>query len=107
MIIKTKTLSYDQRLQTFWSLIFILSACLVIYIFAVNGAVRNTVVRQNLEKETTNLSARIGELEFSYIAMKNKISLNLAYERGFKEVVSPVYISRSASRSLSINTINR
>jgi len=107
MILKTKTFSYDQRFRIFWSLIIILSACLLVYVVALNYTVRNTIVRQNLERQTVDLSARVGELEFSYIALKNKVSLSLAYERGFKEVISPVYIPRSTSRALSMNTVNR
>jgi len=103
MIFKTKTFSYEQRIKAFWILISISMACLVVYVLAVNFIVRNTIVRQTLEIETANMATHIGELEFSYIALKNKASLDLAYARGFKEVTSPIYISKSVPRSLSIN----
>ena len=103
MILSTKIFSYEERVRVFWTLIFISTVCLVVYVLAVNFAVRNTIARQTLEIQTANLSAHIGELEFSYISLKNKVSLDLAYKRGFKEVVVPVYIGRASSRALSMN----
>ncbi len=103
MNFKTKTLSYEDRARIFWSLIIVSCLCLIVYVVAVNYTVRNTVARQTLEVEEANRAALIGDLEFSYIAMKNKVSLDLAYSRGFKEVKSPTYISQSASRVLTFN----
>lgn len=99
----TKTISYDTRAKAFWTLIFISLASIVVYILAINATVRNTVARQRLESEVANISTQLGELEFSYIGLKNKVSLEVAYARGFQNVSSPQYISRGESRSLSMN----
>ncbi|MBX4199939.1 hypothetical protein KW790_00545 [Candidatus Parcubacteria bacterium] len=77
---------------------------LVIYIYAVNSAVRNTVARKDLESRIALVSTHLSEMEFKYISLKNKVDLKLALNRGFKEVTTPVFISRSSSRSLSFNT---
>lgn len=104
---KTKTISYDNRVRIFWSLIFLSILSLVVYIYGVNATVRNTVARQNLESEALSISTHLGEMEFSYIGLTNKVSLTVAYERGYKDVSAPVYISRNQNAGLSINTLKR
>ncbi|MFZ2048956.1 MAG: hypothetical protein WAV25_01500 [Minisyncoccia bacterium] len=99
----TKTLSYDTRARAFWTLVVLSILSLVVYIFAINATIRNTVTRQNLENEVATISTQLGDLEFSYIALKNRVSLDLAYTRGFKNVSSAQYISRGESRSLTMN----
>jgi hypothetical protein len=101
---KTKAISYETRAKTFWSLMAIILVCLVVYMYSVNATIHNTVARVDLEQQTTTLSAHIGEMEFSYIGLKNNVSLEMAYARGFQNVVSPIYISRSSGRALSMNT---
>jgi len=99
----TKTISYDTRARVFWTFVVFAFIALVIYIYAVNTTIRNTIARQNLENEVAIVSTQLGDLEFSYIALKNKVSLDLAYTRGFKNVSSAQYVSRGESRSLTMN----
>lgn len=102
----TKSISYDTRTRAFWTLIILSIASLVVYVLAINMTVRNTVTRQILGAEVATVSTQLGELEFSYIALKNKVSLDVAYARGFQNVVSPQYISRGAGRSLTMNVVS-
>ncbi len=104
MIIKAKTLSYETRARTFWALTAISAIALVVYIIAVLATVRHTVVRQSLQKQVSTLSTEVNNLEFTYIALQNGVTLDLAYAKGFKDVSDPLYISRSAAASLSFNT---
>jgi hypothetical protein len=104
---KTKTLSFDAHVRLFWMLTFICVASLALYVYGINATVRNTVARQNIEAEIANISTQLGEMEFAYIGLKNKISLSVAYERGFQSVESPTFISRTPSRSLSLNVTSR
>ena len=103
MTFKTKTISYDMRARAFWILAFIFCACLIVYVWAIRATISNTISRANLESTTSNLSAQVGEMEFTFIGLENNVSLQLAYDRGFQNVVTPIYISRSASHSLSMN----
>lgn len=103
----TKTISYDTRTRVFWTFAVLSIISLIIYVWAINMTVRNTVTRQNLENDVASISTKIGELEFSYIALKNNVSLDMAYTKGFKKVSSAEYISRGASRSLTMNTLQR
>lgn len=106
---KTKTISYDARVRLFWTLVFASVTLLGLYVYGINATVRNTVARQDLEAEALNIGTHLGEMEFAYINLKNDVSLDMAYARGFKDVTAPVYISRSTSKSLSMNSgaINR
>lgn len=103
MTFKSRTISYDARVITFWTLISIFVLCAVMYVFAVRATISNTIARANLESTSTNLAASVGEMEFKHISMQNNISLQMAYDRGFQNVAQPLYISRSASHSLSMN----
>ncbi len=78
----------------------------ILYIFAVSSAVSNTVSRESLERQVGTLSARIGEMEFKYIGLKNSVSLAVAYDHGFKDVSAPVYVARAKAPALSVN-LNR
>lgn len=101
---KTKTISYDARVRIFWMLISISVASLGLYVYGINATVRNTVARQDLEAEAMNIGTKLGEMEFAYIGLKNDVSLEVAYARGFKDVTNPVYISRTESHALSMNS---
>lgn len=102
---KTQALSFsfDTRVRVFWTLAFMAALSLVMYVYGVNATVRNTVARQNLEAEAANISTHLGEMEFAYIGLKNRVSLEIAYERGYQNVASPTFISKNSSRSLSFN----
>ncbi len=107
MNLKTKTISYESRVKTFWLLVSIFVLCLVVYVSCVRSTISNTITRVSLESATADLSASVGEMEFSFIGLENKISLNTAYERGFQNVSAPIYVSRSSGRSLSMNVVGK
>jgi hypothetical protein len=103
MIQKAKTISYDTRQRAFWLLAIASVLCIIVYIGAVEMTVHNTVARATLQKQSTGLATAVSELEFQDIALKNNVNLDLAYAHGFKDVTAPVYISRTAAVSLSMN----
>ena len=98
-----KTLSYDHRIRTFWILSSVALVSLVLYVYAINATTHNIAVRQNLEREITRLTAEEGSLEFAYIELRNKITLDTARQYGFAEVSTPIYVSRSFAHSLTYN----
>ncbi len=104
MITKNKLFSYDNRVRTFWALSSVCVIMLCLYVYGIHATVRNTALREEIEEETSNLEASISEMEFSYISLKNDVSLELAYSRGFADVKAPTFISRRPS-SLGINTV--
>ena len=102
-----KTISLDNRVRFFWTLVTVSVLSLAIYIYAINATARNIVVRQSLERQIAGTSASLDSLEFAYIELKNNITIELAYLYGFSEVRNPLYISRTNRASLSFNTLRR
>lgn len=102
-----KTISYDNRVRLFWTLTALSLLSLFVYIVAIGVTTRSVALRQNLERQSAKVSANLDALEFAYIELKNNVTIELAHERGFKEIKDPLYVSRRAGSSLSFNTINR
>lgn len=101
---KTKAISYDVRIRAFWTLVAICILSLAVYMYAVNMTIRNTALRQELEAEVSQLAIEQGALEFAYIKKSQEISLDLAYEYGFKDVAEPQYVSRTNASALTLHT---
>lgn len=101
------TISYDNRAHVFWTLATISILSLFIYILAISTTTRNIVIRQNLERQIIETSAKLDSLEFIYIGLKNDVTVELAHSYGFQEVRNPLYVSRTPATSLSFNTLNR
>jgi hypothetical protein len=104
---KTKVISYDNRARFFWVLVALSVLLLLVYIYAINTTARNIAVRQDLERQIAQVSASLDPLEFAYIELQNNVTMELAYEYGFKETQSPLYVSRARAGALSFNTLER
>jgi hypothetical protein len=50
------------------------------------------------------LNIEQGRLEFEYIAKKNDINIELAYQYGLKDDKAPIYVSRTTANTLTMNT---
>lgn len=75
------------------------------YVYSVNQTVFNTVERQKKESVISSLSSEVTSLEYKYISMKNAVTLDLAYEKGFKNAGELTVISRkSLGRSVATNS---
>jgi hypothetical protein len=89
------------------TLFFILSAILITifgyYVYLVNKTVANVVVRERTEGDIAALSSSIGELEFKYIGLKNSVTLDLAYSKGFAAASPVAFIPSIHSKPLSYN----
>ena len=101
------SLSYDHRAKIFLVLTTLSILSLFFYMYAVSATARNIATRQGLEREITKISTSLDSLEFAYIALRNKVTMELAYAHGFQEVKNPLYVSRSSPASLSFNTLNQ
>jgi hypothetical protein len=98
---------YENRVHFFWVMIAISILSLCLYVYAINATARNIATRQGLEKQAVNISANLNPLEFAYIELKNNVTIELAYQYGFKEVKDPLYVSRTNPVALSLNTSSR
>jgi len=104
---KTRTISYDHRARFFWIMTLASLLSLFVYIYAINATARNVAARQTLERQMAKTSTNLDSLEFTYIQLKNSITIELAYNQGFREVKNPLYVSRAPKASLSFNTLEQ
>lgn len=98
---------YHSRVRFFWVLVAISILSLSVYVYAINTIARNIATRQDLEGQIVKMRAGLDSLEFAFIELKNNITIELAYDYGFKEVKTPLYVSRARPASLSFNTLSR
>lgn len=104
---KAIALPITQKIST-KALFFIVLATLLFtffsYIYLVNKTIMNVVAREKIENNISSLSTTIGTLEFKYITLKNAVTLDLAYTKGFEEATPTKFIARQSSgTSLSYN----
>jgi hypothetical protein len=102
-----RAITFEDRQRFFWFLVSVSLFSLVLYFYAVNATAHHIAVRQNLESEVAEVNSRLSSLEFSSIALRNAITLEIAHEYGFSEVKEPLYVSRSTPASLTLNTVTR
>lgn len=86
-----------------WLLALSVVSSFILYMFLVNGAVLNVVAREEVENDLATINSRVSELEFEYIALKNSITIQYAYDRGFKDVSEIAFVERTPSSNLSLN----
>ncbi|MES3004617.1 MAG: hypothetical protein V4690_00725 [Patescibacteria group bacterium] len=95
--ILSKVSTLDKERVLFWAMLSLLVLCAGFYMYFINSTVYNTVARQNFETEASALALEIGKDEFSYIAKRNTITVDLAYTLGFKDVAVKKYVTRGSS----------
>ena len=91
----------NREKTIFWSLlgILVLSACF--YMYFINTTVKNVVASQNIESQISKINLSISNKEFEYIKSRNAITLNLAYNLGFKDVSAKSYINEKSTKGVS------
>ncbi|TAK57892.1 hypothetical protein EPO17_00785 [Patescibacteria group bacterium] len=90
--------------KIFFGLIAILFILFSIYGFLLKTTVHNIVLRENFGKERATLVSHVADLNANYIALKNSITLEVAYSRGFKPASEPHFISKqNTAKTLSFN----
>ena len=100
---RTKTISYDLRARIFIALVCASVLALMVYTYAVLATIHHAVAQESLVDARSELSVKVSELEYKDIGLRNTVNLDTALSKGFIEVTSPVYISRTES-SLTLNS---
>jgi len=98
-----KILQFNNKKNIVWALIFTVVVLFAFYGYLIKKTVLNVVERGRAEQALNTLGSKVGELEFQYIALKNKVNLDLAYTLGFKNVEKSAFISRKTPDILSLN----
>ena len=102
-----RAISYDQRVRFFWLLACVSIGSLVLYMYSIQATAQNIAVRQELQARGAEASGKLGALEFTYIELKNGVSMELASHYGFQEAEAPLYVSRNQPSALTLNTDTR
>ncbi len=96
----------NQQKALFWIAIAAAFLCAILYGYFLNAAIVNVVEREKAEEKMARLNSQIADLEFSYISLKNVISLDLAYSLGYQNAEGAKFISRkSGGKEISFNQI--
>lgn len=99
---KTLTKLHKEKVLV-WLLSTSIVSMAILYMFLVNGAVFNVVAREDLENQLATVNARVSELEFEYIGLRNSITIQYAYDRGFQDVTNATFAERTPGSNLSLN----
>lgn len=87
-------LVYKERIFIMLVVGIVISACA--YGFLLQKAIVNVVEREKVSKEIKVVSASVIDLESKYLSIKNKINIELAHSKGFKDTEVTSFISKKA-----------
>ncbi len=99
---------YSQEKKIMLVLLAIIVMLCFSYAYMVNKTVWNVVTRKNTTAKISAVTNQVSQLEYSYITLKNAVSINNAYALGFKDAndKDTTYVSRPTfGKALSINKV--
>ena len=67
-------------------LLLLLGVLILCYVLFLGNIIFNIIERKSLEADARSLMNEVGKLESEYLAVSNKVDLNLASTLGFREV---------------------
>jgi len=90
----TATCALERRV--FWIFISVIVVLLGLYGYFVSKPIINVIIREEIEQDLAKAGAHISSLEYDYIEKKNNINLELAYELGFQDARSKIFVTRKS-----------
>lgn len=95
-----------NKKNLFWSLACLLLLTTSFYIYLLNTAALNGVRWKNAEEEIASLGAVVSEHESYFLALKQSVTLKMAYAKGFEDVRAVTFIPvRKVGAVVSANEI--
>ncbi len=85
-----------------WLSVLLLTIFTGAYIFCAQAMVVNTVKNRDLRTQIDKIMPKISELETEYISLENEITLEKAYELGFKNADSEFIAGTALGRGVSM-----
>ncbi len=83
----------------------LLALLIALYAFYLSSAIRNVVAREKLSSDSSALHAAIAASEQEYVALKDSVTLDLAFSLGYVAASHPIFVSTAAQgKILSLNT---
>ncbi len=86
-----------------WALGGILGVLVFTYIGLVGSTVYNTLERQRGEKEISEVTSKLSEMEFSYLNIKAKINPELARSLGFVDADNVIVAKAGLSQTAFVS----
>ncbi|MSR71179.1 MAG: hypothetical protein EXS50_00700 [Candidatus Taylorbacteria bacterium] len=74
----------------------------LLYGFLVRQTILNVVAREEVGRSVSSVLSSTSSLETQYIALKDGINIDLAYEKGFMDTDSPTFITRTTLSRASL-----
>ncbi len=96
--------AHIEKPLTAWILLSTIAVCIFTYAYFVNGAIAHIVATKEMQSNIAVLTTSVSNLESSYLAAKQAVTLDYALARGFTQNISDsVYISKKTVGALSFN----
>lgn len=74
------------------------------YGYFIEASVGNIVERKNVEKDIALLNSSLGSLELNYVALKETVGVQKAYELGFVETKKVSFVEKTSENvKLTLN----
>ncbi|MFA6273349.1 MAG: hypothetical protein WC673_02580 [Candidatus Paceibacterota bacterium] len=99
-VLKNKNLSAAK--WPLWSSALLLTVFIGTYVFCAQGMVVNAVKNKDIRGQINKIMPRISELETEHINLQKEITLEKAYELGFKDTNSEFIASAALGKSVSM-----
>lgn len=93
----TKMPTQFKYQKQIWALSGLLGVLVVAYLGLVGSTVYNTLERQQGEKQVSEMTSNLSEMEFSYLALKAKVNPELARSLGFVDAGNVTVAKRDSN----------
>ena len=81
--------------KAFWLLAFLAMIFIALYIYFVASATVAIVDRERIENDIAITGGALSSTESNYLALSNKITPDLVYSLGFREITDQHFVSRT------------
>ena len=89
----------------FWALLAGVVILASTYMYMINRTVWNVLARQQAETQIVSINSKLSAVEYTYIASKNKVTMQLAQSMGFEPISSnqSIFVTRDvAAKSVAL-----
>ena len=86
-----------------WTLGGVFGLLVFAYMGLVGSTVYNTLQRQQGEKQISQITGQLSEMEFSYLALKAKVNPELARSMGFVDAETVIVAKRDSNLTAFVN----
>lgn len=94
--LKTTSALYKDERMWFFVALGLLGLMFALYVYFVFSSVVHVVMRKEINKEITDVSSRVSQLESDYMKSQHEVSKEFASHDGYTEVSEKTFITRTA-----------